>query len=90
MASVETDSTTASGRWKLVSQDGIDEALQYDASYIATEAHLGPEDVLVDLYAASLNYRDIAIAKVSLFVVISFWCQRLLLSPPSFGTGRAV
>ncbi|KAH7037821.1 putative alcohol dehydrogenase [Microdochium trichocladiopsis] len=55
--------TTTSGRWMLVSQNGFDESLQYDDSYSPTEADLGPEDVLVEVHAASLNYRDIAIAK---------------------------
>lgn len=62
-----------------MSQEGIDEALQYDASYAPTEADLGPEDVLVDLYAASLNYRDIAIAKVSSLLSTHSFISKLSL-----------
>lgn len=40
-------------------------SLHYDASKPSpTAAELGPEDVLVEMRAASLNYRDLAIARV--------------------------
>lgn len=55
--------TTPAGAWKLDSaQEGLS-SLKYEPSFSAQAEHLGPEDVLVDLYAASLNYRDIAITK---------------------------
>jgi hypothetical protein len=51
--------TTA--RWTLKSQDGI-ESLHYEEK--AELPELGEENVLVEIHAASLNYRDLAIAKV--------------------------
>ena len=50
------------GRWVLDSkQQGIS-SLHYDAA--ATAPELGPQQVLVRMRAASLNYRDLAIARV--------------------------
>ncbi|KXJ94395.1 hypothetical protein Micbo1qcDRAFT_43895 [Microdochium bolleyi] len=77
------------GRWKLVSQNGIDEGLQFDASYSPpTEANLGPEDVLVDVYAASLNYRDVAVAKAG--VVAMPLPITPNVTPGSDGAGKIV
>lgn len=56
--------TTTTGQWVLDSaQEGI-KSLKYDASTAAV-TELGPEDVLVKMHAASLNYRDLVICKVS-------------------------
>lgn len=60
-----TSAKTPAGAWKLDSaQEGLS-SLKYEPAFSAQAEHLGPEDVLVDFYATSLNYRDIAITKVS-------------------------
>lgn len=52
------------GRWVLDSaQEGIS-SLRYEASATCEADQVGPDEVLVEIYAASLNYREIAIAKV--------------------------
>lgn len=54
----------STGRWEL---DGAQKglcSLRYDPDGSVQPDQLGPEDVLVELHAASLNYRDIAIIKV--------------------------
>ncbi|KAK7744451.1 hypothetical protein SLS53_003335 [Cytospora paraplurivora] len=52
-----------SGRWVLDSaQEGI-ASLRYEASATWDGAQLAPEEVLVEIHAASLNYREIAICK---------------------------
>ena len=47
--------------WTLRSSGSTDN-LEYGSAPVSAE--LGPDDVLVELRAASLNYRDIVIAKV--------------------------
>jgi NADPH:quinone reductase-like Zn-dependent oxidoreductase len=55
---------SAEGRWVVdPSSTGLS-SLQYQHSPPLEDADLGPEDVLVDIYAASLNYRDIFVVKV--------------------------
>lgn len=49
-------------RWTVKSQDGIQIGLQFNTD--ATLPKLGAEDVLVEIHAASSNYRDLAILKV--------------------------
>ncbi|KAK8117483.1 Zinc-type alcohol dehydrogenase-like protein [Apiospora kogelbergensis] len=52
-----------SGRWVLDSaQEGLS-SLRFDAA-AAPSVQLGPEEVLVRMHAASLNYRDLVIARV--------------------------
>ncbi len=69
MARKTDDRSTSprSGRWILRRPDGLG-ALEYEPTYeptyAQTEQDLGPEDVLVDLHAASLNHRDLIIANV--------------------------
>lgn len=54
-----------SGRWVLDSaQEGLS-SLRFDAA-AAPSVQLGPEEVLVRMHAASLNYRDLVIARVGL------------------------
>lgn len=48
--------------WRLQGQDGFD-SLKFDAQ--ATLPELGANDILVKFHAASLNYRDLIIPKVS-------------------------
>lgn len=58
--------TSPTGRWTL---DGAQEGLSsllYEPAASSQADQLGPEDVLVEVHAASLNYRDLAIIKVSL------------------------
>jgi NADPH:quinone reductase-like Zn-dependent oxidoreductase len=50
-----------SKQWVLPSPTGID-ALQLSESVTPTD--LGDDEVAVDLYAASLNYRELVIIKV--------------------------
>lgn len=53
-----------SGRWVLDSaQEGIS-SLRYEASATWEAVQVAPEEVLVEIHAASLNYREIAICKV--------------------------
>jgi hypothetical protein len=56
-------STESTGYWTLPSQNGLD-SLQYDANGAKSEQDLGPNDVLVELRAASLNYRDLVTTDV--------------------------
>lgn len=60
---------TDTGRWVLdEAQQGIP-SLHFESGPPSQASSLGPEDVLVEIHAASLNYRDIAIAKVSRIVL---------------------
>jgi len=53
------------GRWVLDSaQEGIS-SLRYEPDATFTADQLGPEEVLVEIHAASLNYRELAICRVS-------------------------
>lgn len=52
-------------RWVLdEAQQGVS-SLRFESNPASPSRNLGPEDVLVEIRAASLNYRDLAIAKVS-------------------------
>ncbi|KAI0014033.1 NAD(P)-binding protein [Xylariaceae sp. FL0662B] len=53
---------SANSRWILSSQDGLD-----SLRYVMTPVQLDmrPEDVLMEIHAASLNYRDLVIAKAN-------------------------
>ncbi|KAF4454932.1 hypothetical protein F53441_2641 [Fusarium austroafricanum] len=51
-------------QWILDGQQGVETSLKYEDNVpIPTKESLGPNDVLVKLHAASLNYRDIVIAE---------------------------
>lgn len=52
---------THTARWILPSQNGID-SLRYEES--ASISALKDDDVLVQMHAASINYRDLVITKV--------------------------
>jgi len=54
--------TKWTNRWVLKGQKGLD-SLEFQRG--APVPELGPEDVLVELRAASLNYRELVITKVS-------------------------
>lgn len=57
--------STQTGRWLLDSaQEGIS-SLRYEPDATFTADQLGPEEVLVEVHAASLNYRELAICRVS-------------------------
>ncbi|KAI0480553.1 NAD(P)-binding protein [Xylariaceae sp. FL0804] len=73
-----------SGAWTLTGRDGLD-SLKYDPTATVTEQDLGPEDVLVDLRAASLNYRDLVVSStpVPMPIIPS-------LVPGSDGAGRII
>ncbi|KAH7134442.1 hypothetical protein EDB81DRAFT_870988 [Dactylonectria macrodidyma] len=50
-------------RWALISQEGFETSLKYEESIpIPSADELGPNEVLVKMRAASLNYRDLVIA----------------------------
>jgi len=51
-------------QWNVVSQEDDLSGLELQTKPAITE--LGPDEVLVELRAASLNYRDLVIAKVSI------------------------
>jgi len=56
--------------WAIKSQDGIHDGLRSNSD--VTLPKLGPGDILVELHAASLNYRDVAVLKVpSVFHLLS-------------------
>lgn len=60
-------------QWTLHEQKGL-ESLTYGETTFPKTEEIGDYDVLVKLYAASLNYRDLAITKVSskLFPFLSY------------------
>ncbi|KAJ8123701.1 hypothetical protein ONZ43_g409 [Nemania bipapillata] len=78
----------STGQWTLASQDGID-ALHYDANSTKSEHDLGPDDVLVELYAASLNYRDLVVTQGPLNSSIPIKVIPSLI-PGSDGSGRVL
>lgn len=47
--------------WILSGQTGVDECMKYDENVPEPDT-LAPNEVLVELYAATLNYRELAIA----------------------------
>ncbi|ETS79388.1 hypothetical protein PFICI_09241 [Pestalotiopsis fici W106-1] len=49
-------------QWILNSQDGFEKSLEYQHVEIPKQSDLKPNEVLVKLYAASLNYRELIIA----------------------------
>ena len=50
-------------QWILNSQDGFEASLEYQENIkIPTASELAPNEVLVKLHAASLNYRELVIA----------------------------
>lgn len=50
-------------RWILTSQEGFETSLKYEENIPAPSTdELGPNEVLVKMRAASLNYRDLVIA----------------------------
>lgn len=61
---INTMASTGNMRWTLRGPSGGVDNLEFGP--VAQVAELGPNDVRVTMHAASLNYRDIAIAKGSL------------------------
>jgi NADPH:quinone reductase-like Zn-dependent oxidoreductase len=52
-----------SRRWILTGQEGFETSLEYQRDVkVPSASELGPKDVLVELHAASLNYRELVIA----------------------------
>jgi NADPH:quinone reductase-like Zn-dependent oxidoreductase len=50
-------------QWVLNSQNGFETSLEYQESVLEPSADdIGPNEVLVEIHAASLNYREIMIA----------------------------
>ncbi|PWY94395.1 NAD(P)-binding protein [Aspergillus sclerotioniger CBS 115572] len=55
-------------QWVLTGQEGFETSLEYQPDISKPSAHdLGPNEVLVRIYAASLNYRDLKIASPANF-----------------------
>lgn len=51
-------------QWILTSQSGFEKSLEYQENVqIPLADELGPSEVLVKMYAASLNYRELMIAE---------------------------
>jgi NADPH:quinone reductase-like Zn-dependent oxidoreductase len=69
--------TKWTNRWVLTSQKGLN-SLEFQKG--APVPELGQEDVLVELRAASLNYRELVITKVSLRAACSILYTWLTLS----------
>lgn len=60
---MSTTSSSTEG-WLLdTAQQGLS-SLRYESTVSVRADQLGPEDVLVEIRAASLNYRDLAITRV--------------------------
>ncbi|TRX94882.1 hypothetical protein FHL15_004343 [Xylaria flabelliformis] len=76
----------STGQWTLPSQDGYD-ALLYDPNATKSEQDLDPDDVLVELHAASLNYRDIAVTQGPIFSSVPITIIPGLV-PGSDGSGK--
>lgn len=54
---------TMSRQWVLTGQEGFEASLEYQTDvYIPSSQELGPNQVLVRMHAASLNYRELVIA----------------------------
>lgn len=50
-------------QWILNSQEGFETSLEYQDNVLEPTAdEIGPNEVLVEIHAASLNYREILIA----------------------------
>ncbi|KAI8947173.1 NAD(P)-binding protein [Xylaria longipes] len=79
-------STQSTGQWTLPSQNGLN-ALQYDSNGTKSEQGLGPDCVLVELHAASLNYRDLAVTQGPLTSAVPITIIPDLI-PGSDGSGR--
>ncbi|KAI0481652.1 hypothetical protein F4859DRAFT_529406 [Xylaria cf. heliscus] len=79
-------STQSTGQWTLLSQNGLD-ALQYDPNGTKSEQDLGPDDVLVELHAASLNYRDLVVTQGPIAGAVPVTIIPELI-PGSDGSGR--
>lgn len=58
-----------SRRWILTGQKGFEESLKYEEN-VELSREPGAHEVLVELHAASLNYREIVLANVE---VASNW-----------------
>lgn len=65
-----TKSSSTTGRWVLDPNQAGLSSLRYEPTAEDKVENLGPEDVLVEMHAASLNYRDIVIAKVRIYCTI--------------------
>jgi NADPH:quinone reductase-like Zn-dependent oxidoreductase len=53
-----------SRQWILAGQEGFETSLEYQQNVsVPSQSELGPNDVLVKLHAASLNYRELMIAQ---------------------------
>lgn len=78
---------STSAQWTLESQNGI-ESLKF--AHVPVHTVLGDHEVLVELRAASLNYRDIVIAKVlyllssAYFTLLEFPSKAQSISRPKF------
>jgi len=52
-----------SRQWILAGQEGFEASLQFQENIrVPSPAELAPNEVLVKIHAASLNYRDLSIA----------------------------
>jgi len=74
-----------SRQWILTSQKGFEESLQYQENVdIPSQDQLNPDEVLVRIHAASLNYREILIADPNVSGEYCFWLNQKfadMLSP---------
>lgn len=58
-------------RWTLSGQDGFENSLKYETDVaIPSESDLSPNQVLVKLHAASLNYRELMISSPNVRTIL--------------------
>jgi NADPH:quinone reductase-like Zn-dependent oxidoreductase len=70
----------SSAQWTLQGQNGI-ESLKF--ARVPIQTALGQHEVLVELRAASLNYRDVVIAKVRYPQTIIMFLSHTFSGPPT-------
>lgn len=64
-------------QWILNSQDGFEASLEYQKDVkVPSASELGPNEVLVKMRAASLNYRELVIAGPMVSSIFVPWLSR--------------
>lgn len=74
--------TARKGRWVLNSAQEGTSSLRYEDSLTFEATQMAPDEVLVDIHAASLNYREIAIAKVYTYIHPHMYIQAAFIINP--------
>ena len=67
-------------QWILNSQDGFEKSLEYQTNVsVPSPGEIGPNQVLVSLHAASLNYRELVIAGPVVYMANSIFLPPLTI-----------